>query len=97
MRVSPLRTLPTSSRILPVFAELSPDADAVRCNPLSDFFATTSNEQLNFLQIVYSLLTTNGRAAVVVPDKVLFVGGVDKVRVDARRGAHRRSARDQRA
>ncbi len=40
-----------------------------------DFFATTSNKQLNFLQHVYSLLTTNGKAAVVVPDNVLFEGG----------------------
>lgn len=40
-----------------------------------DFWATTSNKQLNFLQHVYSLLTTYGRAAVVVPDNVLFEGG----------------------
>ncbi len=41
----------------------------------TDFFATTSNKQLNFLQHVYSLLETNGTAAVVVPDNVLFEGG----------------------
>jgi type I restriction enzyme M protein len=40
-----------------------------------DFWATTSNKQLNFLQHVYSLLKINGRAAVVVPDNVLFEGG----------------------
>lgn len=40
--------------------------------PRPDFFATASNKQLNFLQHVYSLLTTNGKAAVVVPDNVLF-------------------------
>jgi type I restriction enzyme M protein len=40
-----------------------------------DFWATTSNKQLNFLQHVRSLLETNGRAAVVVPDNVLFEGG----------------------
>lgn len=40
-----------------------------------DFWATTSNKQLNFLQHVRSLLTINGRAAVVVPDNVLFEGG----------------------
>jgi type I restriction enzyme M protein len=40
-----------------------------------DFFATTSNKQLNFVQHIYSLLTTNGTAAVVVPDNVLFEGG----------------------
>jgi type I restriction enzyme M protein len=40
-----------------------------------DFVATTSNKQLNFLQHVRTLLTTTGRAAVVVPDNVLFEGG----------------------
>jgi type I restriction enzyme M protein len=41
-----------------------------------DFWATTSNKQLNFLQHVKTLLTTkHGRAAIVVPDNVLFEGG----------------------
>ena len=40
-----------------------------------DFWATTSNKQLNFLQHVRSLLKINGRAAVVLPDNVLFEGG----------------------
>ena len=40
-----------------------------------DFWATTSNKQLHFLQHVRSLLTINGRAAIVVPDNVLFEGG----------------------
>ncbi len=40
-----------------------------------DFWATTSNKQLNFLQHVRSILETNGRAAIVVPDNVLFEGG----------------------
>ncbi len=40
-----------------------------------DFWATTSNKQLNFLQHVHTLLTINGRAAIVVPDNVLFEGG----------------------
>ncbi len=40
-----------------------------------DFWATTSNKQLNFLQHVKSMLKQNGRAAVVVPDNVLFEGG----------------------
>ena len=40
-----------------------------------DFWATTSNKQLNFLQHVKTILKINGRAAVVVPDSVLFVGG----------------------
>jgi type I restriction enzyme M protein len=40
-----------------------------------DFWATTSNKQLNFLQHVKSLLKIGGSAAVVVPDNVLFEGG----------------------
>lgn len=40
-----------------------------------DFWATTSNKQLNFLQHVKTILTMNGSAAVVVPDNVLFEGG----------------------
>ncbi|WNZ29987.1 MAG: SAM-dependent DNA methyltransferase [Candidatus Bathyarchaeota archaeon] len=40
-----------------------------------DFWATTSNKQLNFLQHVKSLLKINGKAAIVVPDNVLFEGG----------------------
>lgn len=40
-----------------------------------DFWATTSNKQLNFLQHVKTLLRINGRAAIVVPDNVLFEGG----------------------
>ncbi|KYC51207.1 MAG: N-6 DNA Methylase [Candidatus Methanofastidiosum methylothiophilum] len=41
----------------------------------TDFWATSSNKQLNFLQHVRSLLKMNGRAAIVVPDNVLFEGG----------------------
>ncbi|NLV25486.1 MAG: SAM-dependent DNA methyltransferase [Deltaproteobacteria bacterium] len=40
-----------------------------------DFWATTSNKQLNFLQHVKTLLQHHGRAAIVVPDNVLFEGG----------------------
>jgi type I restriction enzyme M protein len=40
-----------------------------------DFWATTSNKQLNFLQHIRSLLKTTGEAAVVLPDNVLFEGG----------------------
>jgi type I restriction enzyme M protein len=47
----------------------------------SDFWATTSNKQLNFVQHVCSMLKENGRAAVVVPDNVLFEGGAgEKIR-----------------
>ena len=40
-----------------------------------DFWATSSNKQLNFLQHVRTLLKIHGRAAIVVPDNVLFEGG----------------------
>ena len=40
-----------------------------------DFWATTSNKQLNFLQHIRTMLKTTGRAAVVMPDNVLFEGG----------------------
>ena len=40
-----------------------------------DFWATTSNKQLNFLQHIRSLLKITGKAAVVLPDNVLFEGG----------------------
>src|ERR1700709_122498 len=40
-----------------------------------DFWASTSNKQLNFVQHVKTLLAINGHAAVVVPDNVLFEGG----------------------
>ena len=40
-----------------------------------DFWATTSNKQLNFVQHIKTLLKVNGRCAVVVPDNVLFEGG----------------------
>jgi type I restriction enzyme M protein len=40
-----------------------------------DFWVTTSNKQLNFVQHIKTLLAVNGRAAVVLPDNVLFEGG----------------------
>ncbi len=40
-----------------------------------DFWATTSNKQLNFVQHIRSMLKTTGKGAVVVPDNVLFEGG----------------------
>jgi type I restriction enzyme M protein len=46
-----------------------------------DFWTTTSNKQLNFAQHVRSMLKADGKAAVVVPDNVLFEGGAgEKVR-----------------
>jgi type I restriction enzyme M protein len=44
-----------------------------------DFWATTSNKQLNFVQHVRSILKIDGRAAVVVPDNVLFEGGAGEL------------------
>ena len=40
-----------------------------------DFWADTSNKQLNFVQHIHTILDTHGRAAVVLPDNVLFEGG----------------------
>lgn len=43
-----------------------------------DFWAATSNKQLNFVQHVISLLKIGGRAALVLPDNVLYEGGAAK-------------------
>jgi type I restriction enzyme M protein len=40
-----------------------------------DFWVTTSNKQLNFVQHIKTIMDVNGRAAVVLPDNVLFEGG----------------------
>lgn len=40
-----------------------------------DFWETTSNKQLNFLQHIKTMLKISGEAAVVLPDNVLFEGG----------------------
>jgi len=46
-----------------------------------DFWQTTSNKQLNFLQHIVSMLKVDGKAAVVLPDNVLFEGGAgEKIR-----------------
>ena len=44
-----------------------------------DFWATTSNKQLNFVQHVKTIVAVNGRAAIVVPDNVLFEGGAGEI------------------
>ena len=44
-----------------------------------DFWTTTSNKQLNFIQHIYSMLKADGKAAVVVPDNVLFEGGAGEI------------------
>ena len=40
-----------------------------------DFWVTTANKQLNFVQHIKTILNINGRAGVVLPDNVLFEGG----------------------
>jgi type I restriction enzyme M protein len=46
-----------------------------------DFWQTTSNKQLNFLQHIVSMLKVSGKAAVVLPDNVMFEGGAgEKIR-----------------
>ena len=40
-----------------------------------DFWVTTSNKQLNFVQHIKTIMEINGRAAIVLPDNVLFEGG----------------------
>lgn len=44
-----------------------------------DFWVTTSNKQLNFVQHIHTMLKSDGRAAVVLPDNVLFEGGAGEV------------------
>ncbi|MDR1847995.1 MAG: type I restriction-modification system subunit M [Bacteroidales bacterium] len=49
----------------------STDISAMR----DDLYVSTSNNQLNFLQHIMLMLKNGGRAAVVLPDNVLFEGG----------------------
>jgi type I restriction enzyme M protein len=44
-----------------------------------DFWTTTKNKQLNFVQHITTLLGSSGRCAIVVPDNVLFEGGAGEV------------------
>ncbi len=44
-----------------------------------DFWATSSNKQLNFVQHINTLLKVSGTAAVVLPDNVLFEGGAGEI------------------
>ena len=66
-----------------------------------DFWASTSNKQLNFVQHIMTMLKINGRAAVVVPDNVLFEGGAGETirrRLLARvRRAHAAAPADRRS
>lgn len=61
-------------------AEGDEDRDALTYER-QDFWETTSNKQLNFLQHIVTILKDNGQAAVVLPDNVLFEGGAgEKIR-----------------
>lgn len=51
-------------------------AAAIAERVMEAHLATTANKQLNFLQHIATILDVNGRAAVVLPDNVLFEGGV---------------------
>ena len=62
----------SSTTIIGEEGKVSKEKDTVERD---DFWTTTSNKQLNFVQHVKTLLRQNGRAAVVVPDNVLFEGG----------------------
>jgi type I restriction enzyme M protein len=44
-----------------------------------DFWVQTANKQLNFVQHVFGVLKPGGRAAIVLPDNVLFEGGTAKI------------------
>lgn len=44
-----------------------------------DFWTTSSNKQFNFLQHIHTLLSATGKAAVVLPDNVLFEDGAGKI------------------
>ncbi|MGA7951763.1 MAG: N-6 DNA methylase, partial [Thiobacillaceae bacterium] len=62
----------SSTTIVGEEGKVSKERDSVERD---DFWATTSNKQLNFVQHVKTLLRQNGRAALVLPDNVLFEGG----------------------
>jgi len=70
---SPIRLLARRAALPSPMAE--PRGRQTETYNRQDFWATTSNKQLNFLQHVRTLLKINGRAAIVVPDNVLFEGG----------------------
>jgi type I restriction enzyme M protein len=62
----------SSTTIVGEEGKVSKERDSIE---RGDFWTTTSNKQLNFIQHVKTILKQNGRAAVVVPDNVLFEGG----------------------
>jgi type I restriction enzyme M protein len=60
---------------VPVVNEAGEQAKDALTVVREDFWCSTTNKQLNFVQHVKTLLKIHGRAAVVVPDNVLFEGG----------------------
>ncbi|MBU0729208.1 MAG: SAM-dependent methyltransferase, partial [Proteobacteria bacterium] len=62
----------SSTTIVGEGGKVSKEVDIVE---REDFWATTSNKQLNFAQHVKTLLKQHGRCGIVVPDNVLFEGG----------------------
>ena len=62
----------SSTTIVNGKGQISKEKDVIE---REDFWSTTSNKQLNFVQHVKTLLKQNGRSAIVVPDNVLFEGG----------------------
>ena len=62
----------SSTTIVNGKGQISKEKDTIE---REDFWSTTSNKQLNFVQHVKTLLKQNGRAGIVVPDNVLFEGG----------------------
>ena len=44
-----------------------------------DFWTTSSNKQFNFVQHINTILKATGKAAVVVPDNVLFEAGAGEI------------------
>jgi type I restriction enzyme M protein len=73
--------LPFATLILsnPPFGSKKGDGDAER----SDFKFKTNNKQLAFLQHIYNGLKPDGRAAVILPDNVLFEKNIgESIRTD---------------
>jgi type I restriction enzyme M protein len=69
-------TRPLARRAAPSsWAKTAAPAPKKTPSSATTFWATTSNKQLNFVQHIKTLLATHGRAAVVLPDNVLFEGG----------------------
>jgi type I restriction enzyme M protein len=68
--------LPKATLVLsnPPFGSKKGDGEAER----EDFTFSTSNKQMAFLQHIYNGLQPNGRAAVILPDNVLFESNVGK-------------------